>query len=762
HNIYFRRNEEGKLIITIIDFENVNVPMEKDDRVGLDEIRLKLEIIGAKERSDENEYIDILDDIQPKPKLKLQNLLMPAIIGGLGLTMLLNGMPLPALTLASLPLLASTRPITNQTNGISAKVLFTDEYKKKDVKFFYKDVDRIINSLPSDFEGNDAIYRGMTLDKFEDLKRILIKGLQVNKSNYNYIYFSKEIETAIDYAAEYDYGHLPIIVKMRSDYYSKLGPVVKYSSDISASDIDEVIVWAELDGKLGWWRAQLNGKGEVVLQPTDNMQAITAPAVKPESTPKLLNYLMPAIGVGLGLTMLLNGSAEPGLALASLPFFIPFSIHNIGLFNNQKLLTLKTDTRLEGVQYGVHMLQDSNGNIKAYHKRVTQDEIDRTLFFDKIVKENNLQNKYSLIEFEYPTILSTNLYPLSWKIAKDLRRFNNKGEKNMIITPVNISESFGMGDTQEKSNEEKLIIAKNALKEKPITNAEWKEIVSLFQYFNKAGFQHTDLIWNLWFRRNDEGKLIITIIDFELKRSPDDMSLLKTLRYMLEDIGAKEKAIENTFPADNNNSSFNLPNWLLPTVGAGLGLTLMLNGMPLPALTLASLPLLASTRPIISQTDNSIPAQVLFTDEYKNKRIYMPLEDIKNIRDFLPLGFIEGKALYRGMALTNYDELKHILIDGLPGNKTVNGDGRVYFTDIIEMAVNYSIQHEFGHLPVLIKKYSEDIGPYISAYKDVEVKDITDVLVWASLDGKFGWWRAQLDGKGEVVLTPTDNMESIE
>ena len=79
------------------------------------------------------------------------------------------------------------------------------------------------------------------------------------------------------------------------------------------------------------------------------------------------------------------------------------------------------------------------------------------------------------------------------------------------------------------------------MKEKPITNAEWKEIVSLFQYFNKAGFQHTDLIWNLWFRRNDEGKLIITIIDFELKRSPDDMSLLKTLRYMLEDIGAKEK-----------------------------------------------------------------------------------------------------------------------------------------------------------------------------------------------------------------------------
>jgi len=204
----------------------------------------------------------------------LKNLFLPALGIGLGLTALINGAA-PSLILASIPVLANVRTIVPNEKAVPAQVLFTDEYKKKDVKFFYKDVDRIINSLPSDFEENDAIYRGMTLDKFEDLKRILIKGLQVNKSNYNYIYFSKDIETAIDYSTEYDFGHLPIIVKMCSDYYSKLGPVVKYSSDISASDIDEVIVWAELDGKLGWWRAVLDASGKVILQPTDNMEIIT-------------------------------------------------------------------------------------------------------------------------------------------------------------------------------------------------------------------------------------------------------------------------------------------------------------------------------------------------------------------------------------------------------------------------------------------------------------------------------------------------------
>ncbi|MBO4707433.1 MAG: zeta toxin family protein [Elusimicrobiaceae bacterium] len=279
---------------------------------------------------------------------KLSGWVLPAAVGiGLLAFSLANPSTAP-IALAAVPLLANTQPLgPDQTDNdaISAKVLFTDEYKNKNVYFHYRDIEEIIASLPPDFEEENAIYRGMTLKNYKDLMRLFTTGLLVDKSGYNYIHFSRRIEDTIDYSTEYEYGHLPVLIKMYSDY-KMLAPIVKYAKNIPAKDIAEVLVWAELDGKLGWWKA-VSVDGKIVLRPTENMRTVETPAVsatsgeklssnqnknigqkeeKPapeiinnQSSFKLPSWVLPAaVGVGLLAFSLLN-SATASIALAAIP-----------------------------------------------------------------------------------------------------------------------------------------------------------------------------------------------------------------------------------------------------------------------------------------------------------------------------------------------------------------------------------------------------------------------------------------------------------
>ncbi|MBO7604947.1 MAG: hypothetical protein J6S61_00575, partial [Elusimicrobiaceae bacterium] len=105
-------------------------------------------------------------------------------------------------------------------------------------------------------------------------------------------------------------------------------------------------------------------------------------------------------------------------------------------------LNLKTDIVKATIvkRHKVVKLKDSQGNVKAYYKPTTQEEVDRTLLFDKIVKENNLQNKYSLLEFDYPKVLSTKLSDLSDEIIEDIKskyKFSEDLPVDMITTSVN-------------------------------------------------------------------------------------------------------------------------------------------------------------------------------------------------------------------------------------------------------------------------------------------------------------------------------------
>ena len=54
------------------------------------------------------------------------------------------------------------------------------------------------------------------------------------------------------------------------------------------------------------------------------------------------------------------------------------------------------------------------------------------------------------------------------------------------------------------------------LKEKPMTRAEWGQIKDFFAAMNEVGFHHGDLYHNLFIKRGEDGRLKVTVMDFEL------------------------------------------------------------------------------------------------------------------------------------------------------------------------------------------------------------------------------------------------------
>ena len=165
----------------------------------------------------------------------------------------------------------------NNDGSIPAKVLFTGEYKNKNIRFYRSDIEQVKQYLPVDFEEKDAIYRGMNLSSYTDLQNIFKEGLLNSKTKFQEgIYLSKDVKEGISYSAQYDYGHLPVLIKRNFISHTKDRYVVFF--DVKAEDIADVLVWTELEGKKGWWRASLDSNGEVVLQPTENMGTVSAPA----------------------------------------------------------------------------------------------------------------------------------------------------------------------------------------------------------------------------------------------------------------------------------------------------------------------------------------------------------------------------------------------------------------------------------------------------------------------------------------------------
>ena len=131
--------------------------------------------------------------------------------------------------------------------------------------------------LPKDIlENKESFYRGMRLGKLDDIKNLLINGLEVNKSNYSgEIYASLQISIPLYYATMGS-ENLPVLIQipatetLRSyapeafpteDRYAakafQTGEVCIFRRDIPAHFISNVWVFLEVNGKPDWYRVTL-------------------------------------------------------------------------------------------------------------------------------------------------------------------------------------------------------------------------------------------------------------------------------------------------------------------------------------------------------------------------------------------------------------------------------------------------------------------------------------------------------------------------
>ena len=140
--------------------------------------------------------------------------------------------------------------------------------------------------LPKDIlENKESFYRGMRLGKLDDIKNLLINGLEVNKSNYSgEIYASLQISIPLYYATMGS-ENLPVLIQipatetLRSyapeafpteDRYAakafQTGEVCIFRRDIPAHFISNVWVFLEVNGKPDWYKVTLEND-ELVFVP---------------------------------------------------------------------------------------------------------------------------------------------------------------------------------------------------------------------------------------------------------------------------------------------------------------------------------------------------------------------------------------------------------------------------------------------------------------------------------------------------------------
>ena len=130
--------------------------------------------------------------------------------------------------------------------------------------------------LPKDIlENKESFYRGMRLGKLDDVKNLLINGLEISKCHYGKkIYFSPNPATSLWYATmgmEPTFTVLvqvPVTPTVRSCTWetSEIDEIV-FRRDVPASFISNVWVFLEVNGKSDWYKVTLEN-GELVFTPT--------------------------------------------------------------------------------------------------------------------------------------------------------------------------------------------------------------------------------------------------------------------------------------------------------------------------------------------------------------------------------------------------------------------------------------------------------------------------------------------------------------
>ena len=87
------------------------------------------------------------------------------------------------------------------------------------------------------------------------------------------------------------------------------------------------------------------------------------------------------------------------------------------------------------------------------------------------------------------------------------------------------------------------------LRNQPITSEEWGVLFDFMIELNGKGFSYDDIYNNLFFRRNADGKLTISLIDFENENYSDNLRDLQRLGSIFNSIESVKAFVRLNFIA---------------------------------------------------------------------------------------------------------------------------------------------------------------------------------------------------------------------
>ncbi len=118
-----------------------------------------------------------------------------------------------------------------------------------------------------------------------------------------------------------------------------------------------------------------------------------------------------------------------------------------------------------------------------------------------------------------------------------VREFRTRVKDPFTLSPVDPT-GLNFMESGIRPNPEAIARDLNGI---PMSKAEWGQVKGLFEELNKEGFQHGDLLHNLYLKRQPNGKLKLTMLDFELSGNGSrDMALLNKWEEVLSHWGGIE------------------------------------------------------------------------------------------------------------------------------------------------------------------------------------------------------------------------------
>lgn len=170
---------------------------------------------------------------------------------------------------------------TPQIRLLSARALLPDE-----LQTLFRLSKQI--TMPNHFQVNDqTLYRGMVINQLSDLKNLLQNGLETRQTYHpGEIWTSPYPGVAFDYAIPNAWNHwqeevqtgLPVLVRisLTPPLLAKNPPDIFWQNrvffrDIPARYMPDVMVFLEVNGQRGWYKATLENE-EVALIPVDHQE----------------------------------------------------------------------------------------------------------------------------------------------------------------------------------------------------------------------------------------------------------------------------------------------------------------------------------------------------------------------------------------------------------------------------------------------------------------------------------------------------------